>query len=77
MASLGAVNIEIKLQLPVVAGSSSKSVQPLPAKVIENENISDIAVPGAHMELSENARIAFSTLSDGMKAGCSLYDSDF
>lgn len=57
-----------KHQIPVSAGFSSKAVDPLPITVPKEEDILDIVVPAAHVELSEKARTAFATLSDTIKA---------
>lgn len=67
----------IKRQVLVAAGSLSKAVQPIPPTVPKEESFLHTAVPAAHMELSENAKTAFTTLSDAMKAECSIYDTNF
>lgn len=51
-ARLVAIFTAIKRQMPVVAGSSSESVKPLPRTVRKEKDILDTAVPAAHVELS-------------------------
>lgn len=77
MARSVVVPTETQHQVPVATGWSSKQILPLPPTVANENDVLDIAVPAALVEISEYSRTAFSTLSDVMKAVCSIYDKGF
>lgn len=77
MVNLLEIIMEIKLQVPVASGLSSKAVQPLPSTVPKKEDVLDTAVPASHTELNENARTEFTTLFDAVMDVCSVCDTDF
>lgn len=72
MASLAAMITAIKRQVPVVPGLSSRAAQPLPSAMPREEDVLDPTEPMAQVKTSESTRTAFDTLSDAMKAMCSL-----
>lgn len=59
LASLAAITTAIKSQVPVVAGSSSKSVQPLLLTGPKEESVLDTAIPVELVDLNEKKRTAF------------------
>lgn len=67
----------IECQVLVAACWSSKAVHPLPISVPKKEHFLDTAVPAGRLERKENARIAFSTVSDVMKSVWIVLDTDF
>lgn len=74
---LTALTMASKRQGSVAAGLSSKVVQALTSTMPKEEGILDTSVPAAHVELSKNSRITFSTICDAMKGVCNAYDTDF
>lgn len=76
-ASLTEVFNSIKHQVPVAPVLSSKAIHAQSSTMPMEEGGLDFAVPAKLLELSENAKTAFFTLFNSMKAVCIVYDTDF
>lgn len=67
MASLSAIAMGIKRYIPVVAGSSTKSIQPLALTVANDKDVLNTEPPLAYVEFRKDGRTEVVTLFDAMK----------
>lgn len=72
VADLTAISLETKRQVTAAACSSLKASKAPPLTMPKEEDVLETAVPGAHMNLIENVRTAFSARSVAMKTICNI-----